>query len=79
MANMTSIGKRNARNPLARGTLPGFACVGSAIVAAPSPACAPSQTTRIKLAISACIVAPQGHAITVALRTLVARRALVRR
>jgi len=35
-------------------------------------------TTRQTLAISACIVAPQGRAINVALRTLVARISLVK-
>ena len=33
-------------------------------------------TTRQKLSLAACIVAPQGAAVNVALRTLVARRAL---
>lgn len=73
--NATIQGKQNARKPLARGTSPMIATTGVDFVTV-RPSCA---KTRIKLAIAASIVAPQGHAITVALRALVARRALVLR
>ncbi len=74
----TSPGSLNARK-LARRTIPGFVALDGAIVAAPLPVAARSSTTMRRIAIAASIVAPQGHAITVALRAVLARRALVTR
>lgn len=70
--------KRSAKRfaPLSRVTLPGFACVDGHILPESTPAKRVSSETNRKLQIAAASLSLQGHGITVALRTLVARRAL---
>lgn len=68
--------KRFQSTPVSRITLPGFQ-VTNGTIAPVQTATHTCRTTARKLSIAAAIVAPQGHAISVALRTLVARRALV--
>ena len=71
------IGRSFKATPASRITLPCFAVVSGNIVADTTPVHTRSATVQRKLSISAAIVAPQGHAVSIALRTMVARRALV--
>jgi hypothetical protein len=73
------IGRRFASTPVSRITLPGFQIVTGTLAPVATATQARSAATSRKLSIAAAIVAPQGHAISVALRTVVARIALVKR
>lgn len=65
------------RKVASRVTLPGFACVGEHVLPEMTPATVRSAATNRALQCAAASLALQGHGISIALRTLVARRSLL--